>query len=184
MSDAIRAMIDWCNEQGGINGRTVVGNYYDAKITEVNNVMTEACSQVFMLVGEGFALAGGGELVKGSGGDVSSHGEQATSAFLLWATAAKECGSALTRDCIMTELRKVHDWTAGGLHAAQDPGANMPGDCGMALKMEGTQFVQWAPTEPNAYGCDPSYVVRVNPPADAEAALSLDADRISQKNVS
>ena len=61
MSDAVKAMIDWCNQQGGINGRKVVGNYYDAKITDVNNVMTEACKQVFMLVGEGFALAGGGE---------------------------------------------------------------------------------------------------------------------------
>ena len=30
-ADAIEAMIDWCNEQGGINGREVVGNYYDAK---------------------------------------------------------------------------------------------------------------------------------------------------------
>ena len=45
-------MIDWCNEQGGINGRQIVGNYYDAAITNVVNVTTEACSQVFMLVGE------------------------------------------------------------------------------------------------------------------------------------
>ena len=61
MSDAVEALIDWCNEQGGINGRQVEGIYYDAKITEVNNVMTEACSQVFMLVGQGFALGGSGE---------------------------------------------------------------------------------------------------------------------------
>jgi hypothetical protein len=61
MSDAVRALIDWCNQQGGINGRQVKGNYYDARITEVNNVMTEACSQVFMLVGQGFALGGSGE---------------------------------------------------------------------------------------------------------------------------
>ena len=56
MSDAVGALIEWCNEQGGINGRQVKGNYYDASITEVNNVMTEACTQVFMLVGQGFAL--------------------------------------------------------------------------------------------------------------------------------
>ena len=41
MSDAIKAMIAWCNEQGGINGRTVKGNYYDAKILDVNNAMTD-----------------------------------------------------------------------------------------------------------------------------------------------
>ena len=56
MSDAIKAMIKWCNDQGGINGRQVVGNYGDAAIMNVNNVMTEACSKVFMLVGEGWSL--------------------------------------------------------------------------------------------------------------------------------
>ena len=32
------------------------------------------------------------DIVQGSGGDVNQLGEQATSAFLLWATAAKACG--------------------------------------------------------------------------------------------
>ena len=31
MSDAVKPMIKWCNDQGGINGRKIVGNYYDAK---------------------------------------------------------------------------------------------------------------------------------------------------------
>src|SRR6266699_347436 len=31
MSDAVKPMIKWCNDQGGINGRKVIGNYYDAK---------------------------------------------------------------------------------------------------------------------------------------------------------
>src|SRR4051794_13528301 len=31
LSDAMKAMIQWCNDQGGINGREVVGNYGDAK---------------------------------------------------------------------------------------------------------------------------------------------------------
>ena len=53
MSEAVEAMIDWCNEQGGINGRTVKGNYYDAAILNANNAMAEACTQVFMLVGAG-----------------------------------------------------------------------------------------------------------------------------------
>jgi hypothetical protein len=60
-TDAVKALIKWCNEQGGINGREVVGNYYDAKITEVMNVMTEACKQTFMLVGQFFALPGAAE---------------------------------------------------------------------------------------------------------------------------
>ena len=57
MSDAVKAMIDWCNEQGGINGRTVKGNYYDAAILNVNNAMTEACQgNNFFLVGQGWSL--------------------------------------------------------------------------------------------------------------------------------
>ena len=55
-SDAIEAMIAWCNSQGGINGREIVGNYYDAAITNVANAMTQACGEVFMLVGEAWAL--------------------------------------------------------------------------------------------------------------------------------
>ena len=55
-SDAIEAMIDWCNDQGGINGREIVGNYYDAAITDVVNAMTQACGEVFMLVGNAWAL--------------------------------------------------------------------------------------------------------------------------------
>src|SRR6478609_8109662 len=61
MSEAVRAMMTWCNDQGGINGRTVKGNYYDAAILNSTNVMSEACTQVFMLVGEGWALDGGAE---------------------------------------------------------------------------------------------------------------------------
>ena len=57
IGDAVKAMIAWCNEQGGINGREIKGNYYDGKITEVNNAITQACNdKVFMLVGEGYAL--------------------------------------------------------------------------------------------------------------------------------
>jgi ABC-type branched-subunit amino acid transport system substrate-binding protein len=57
MSDAVHALIGWCNEQGGIDGRTIVGTYYDAKVTEINNAVLQACEDdVFMLVGEGWAL--------------------------------------------------------------------------------------------------------------------------------
>jgi ABC-type branched-subunit amino acid transport system substrate-binding protein len=35
MSDAVKPMIAWCNDQGGINGRKVVGKYYDAKALQV-----------------------------------------------------------------------------------------------------------------------------------------------------
>ena len=63
-SDAIEAMIDWCNQQGGINGREIVGNYYDAAITNVVNAVTQACDEVFMLVGNAWALDSGQEEVR------------------------------------------------------------------------------------------------------------------------
>jgi ABC-type branched-subunit amino acid transport system substrate-binding protein len=57
MSDAMKPMIKWCNEQGGINGRKVVGKYYDAAVLQVTQAMTQACNdKVFMLVGQGWAL--------------------------------------------------------------------------------------------------------------------------------
>ncbi len=59
--DAVKALIGWCNQQGGINGRQVKGVYYDAKITEAGNVMAEACQQTFFMVGQFFALPGAAE---------------------------------------------------------------------------------------------------------------------------
>jgi ABC-type branched-subunit amino acid transport system substrate-binding protein len=57
MSDAMRPMIKWCNSQGGINGRKVVGNYYDAKVLQIGQAMTQACNdKIFMFVGQGYAL--------------------------------------------------------------------------------------------------------------------------------
>lgn len=64
MSDAIKAMMKWCNEQGGINGRQVLGNYHDAAIMNVNNAMTEACAKDFMLVGEGWSLDSAQEQIR------------------------------------------------------------------------------------------------------------------------
>ena len=362
-TDAVNAMIAWCNEQGGINGRTLVGNYYDAKITEVNNVMTEACAKDFALVGQAWALIAGAEtirqecglptvpaittgadivnaplmatpipqpvdynnvagwaqiaekfpeevkktgimqpnfpavidytqrfkgsvntvgwefldctqtypiggvadyrpylqaikdcgatavfttdvgtnfsnmldaaeqidfhpiwtnsttayeqqfanwnvngngddlylgnlivpldytpegsanalyvdLVTKSGGDLSFSGQQATSAFLLWATAADACGNELTRACLMDQLHGIHSWTAGGLQSAQDPGANIPGHCALVMKLTGTSYVQWAPAEEGQFACDEKWLVKVDPPIDSAAALNL-VDRIA-----
>ena len=65
MSDAMKPMIGWCNAQGGINGRKIVGNYYDAKVLQVTQAMTQACNdKVFMLVGQGFVLDAGQESIR------------------------------------------------------------------------------------------------------------------------
>ena len=362
MSDAMKAMIKWCNDQGGINGRQITGKYYDAAIMEANNRMTEACTQVFMLVGQGFSLdsvqeqtrlgckmasvptytvspafangalmvqaapnpvdktplsaayqltelfpeavkkaaiftanyaatkdttdkakltfpaAGwnfldceqvyniGGEsnwtpfvqrlkdcgaeivyfsgspnpnfqnvldaakridyspkwfsesnfydepfakwntaglgdnvfvrliyypfeqasdypatkqyldLMKASGGKIGLLGTQATSSFLLWATAAQACGSTLTTDCVLGKLKQTTEWDGGGLHANTNPGENTPSDCGLLVQLKGTSFVQAAPK--SGMECAPKFIANVAGPL--VDAAKLDANRISQ----
>lgn len=64
VGDAVTAMIDWCNDQGGINGRQLVGNQYDAAITNTVQVLKKACKSDFMLVGDGFANDFAGDPVR------------------------------------------------------------------------------------------------------------------------
>jgi ABC-type branched-subunit amino acid transport system substrate-binding protein len=360
MTDAVEALMEWCNEQGGINGRTVEGTYYDAKILDANNAMTEACAEVAFMVGTGWALDGGAEqtrvscelpliagfvtaptvsmgpaafapipqpvdrmsipfadslakaypdiikkattvfadfpatreskdrivesfpafgwefldcpqqyaisgesgwaaivqrlkdcgaeavyftgaadpnfknlldaaaqadyepvwfvtgnfteesfsawntsgfadnvyinnavvlfdqaadnpatqqyldLVEEAGGDVSTLGAQAASAFLLWATAAQACGDDISRQCVVDELTKTTSWTGGGLHAETNPGGNVPSECGSTLRMQGTKFEQWSPKETGEWDCSPDYVVEIVIPAAAEAKVGPD----------
>jgi ABC-type branched-subunit amino acid transport system substrate-binding protein len=364
-SDAIEAMIAWCNEQGGINGREIVGNYYDAAITNVTNAMTQACSEVFMLVGEAWALDSGQEeirvgcglpavptysvspefangplavqpvpnpadiytagwagqiaelfpeevkhasvmygnfaatidtkdkvvqtfddfgfefldcpieyniagesdwkpfaqrlsdcgaqvvyysgqpypnmqnllddaaqigyspiwlvdlnaylrsfaewnatgygdnvylrtafypfeqaddvpalqqyidIVEANGGDTSLLGVQSTSAFLLWATAADACGAELSRQCVLDELDGVTSWEAGGLHTETNPGENLPPECNMLLKLDGTSWVQAYPEEEGEMVCDPEGNIELTGRVVDQA--ELDENRVSTK---
>jgi ABC-type branched-subunit amino acid transport system substrate-binding protein len=53
--DSGEAFVEWCNEQGGINGRQLELTEYDAAITEYAPRMQEACTSEFALVGGGGA---------------------------------------------------------------------------------------------------------------------------------
>ena len=364
-SDAIEAMIAWCNDQGGINGREIVGRYYDAAITNVANAMTEACGEVFMLVGEAWALDSGQEeirlgcdlpavptysvspefanaplmyqpvpnpadlytagwagmiaelfpeeiehasvmygnfaatidtkdkvvqtfddfgftfldcpieyniagesdwrpfaqrlkdcgaevvyysgqpypnmqnllddaaqidyspvwlvdlnaylqsfadwnatgngdkvhlrssfypfeqaedvpalqqyqdIVTANGGDLSLLGVQSTSAFMLWATAADACGAELSRQCVLDELAGIDSWDGGGLHAETSPGENLPPECGMILKLDGTSWVQAYPEEVGELECDPDGNIELTGRVVDQA--ELDENRVSTK---
>jgi len=115
---------------------------------------------------------------KAVNGHVDQLGEQSASAFLLWATVAKECGSTLTRQCMINNLAKVHTWTGGGLNAPADPGNNTPPDCGLIMKLTGTTWSQFYPKTLGQFDCNPSYVFHV--PASAWGT-TLNAQRISTK---
>jgi ABC-type branched-subunit amino acid transport system substrate-binding protein len=366
MGNAVKAFISWCNNQGGINGRKIIGDYYDAAVLNVNTVMTQACKTDFMLVGEGFALDQSAEqtrlgcnlvqvpgfavgsdvanayesyqptpnpvnlspvssayqikalfpskvlktgeysenlspvevsmakakqafkqtgwkyvncpfeinytgepdytpfaqklqscgaqvvytdvspspelygvlqadnqlgynpiwvgdtnlyspqfakwntsglannfyvrsayaplnasnqvpaikqylnIVK-STGPTNQLGEQAASAFLLWATEAKACGSTLTRQCMVNNLAKVTAWTGGGLSAPGDVGKNTPPQCGVLLRLQNTKYVQVTPKKLGTYQCSSKFVV----PNTGAAILgtTLNADNKSTKYV-
>ena len=128
---------------------------------------------------EGSANAAYVDLLKASGGDVAYAGQVSTSSFLLWASAAKACGNDLTRDCVMAKLKAIHEWNAGGLSATQDPGANLIDHCTQVMKLDGTKFVQWQPTEQGTFTCDDSWATKVEPPIDSFTTLKVGADRLA-----
>jgi ABC-type branched-subunit amino acid transport system substrate-binding protein len=91
---------------------------------------------------------------------------QALNAWLLWAVAAKACGSQLTGDCVIAHAGSQTGWTGGGIMAPIDThvGASVLSDCFTVLKATPAGFVL-APsvTMPNKdiFNCDPANVVTV-----------------------
>ncbi|MCU1391713.1 MAG: Branched-chain amino acid transporter substrate-binding protein [Ilumatobacteraceae bacterium] len=57
MGDAMKAVVSACNDLGGINGRKINLNYYDAAVFNVTVAMQSACdAKSFFLVGEGWSF--------------------------------------------------------------------------------------------------------------------------------
>ena len=93
-------------------------------------------------------------------------GINTTSAFLLWAQSAKECGSNLTRDCVMGKASAIKEWTAGGMHTPQTPGstAGHNSECFLALQATSKGFEVSAKfTQPNQgdLNCDPANSAKI-----------------------
>jgi len=120
------------------------------------------------------------DLVTASGGDLSLLGMQATSSFLLWAQAASDCGATLTRECALEHLAATHQWTAGGLHAASDPGSNHPATCTALFKASGTTIERIAPAEPATFTCDEELFLGHVEGTPGIEAIDLDDNRVSQ----
>jgi hypothetical protein len=76
------------------------------------------------------------------------------------------------------QLSGIHDWTAGGFQAPADPGANLPTQCGVLLKLSGTRFERVFPKRANTFDCDPSYAFKVSGPVVDRAKIG--PDRIAQ----
>ena len=106
-------------------------------------------------------------------------GMQAVSSFLLWATGAAACGSDLTRDCVLDEIRKIAEWNGHGLHVTTNPAGNLAPTCGMLMEMQGTEYVRVLPEEPGTFDCDSSWASDVEIQAVIDA--QLDENRIAQR---
>ncbi len=63
-------------------------------------------------------------------------GVNSFSAWLLFATAVKACGSDVTRKCVYEKASATSSWTGGGLHAESDPSSRKAPRCGIVV--EGT----------------------------------------------
>ena len=89
--------------------------------------------------------------------DVALTGDslRAASAFWLWATAAEACGANIDRACVIEQATAIDEWTAGGLHAATDPGTSDIEPCRVLLGIEDGAFVRRLPEEPGETECDP-----------------------------
>lgn len=101
------------------------------------------------------------DIMRAAGAPAGLLGAQAVAAFLLWAEGAKACGSDLTSDCVMRVLKNVSDYDAGGLQSPTNPGANLPGNCAMVLRVRGTRYEQVLPSDIAIQACDRTYRVSV-----------------------
>jgi ABC-type branched-subunit amino acid transport system substrate-binding protein len=92
---------------------------------------------------------------------------QSLSAWLLWAEAAKACGSDLTGDCVIQHAGTQKGWTGGGIIAPVDThvGSGVISQCFTLVEATPDGFAL-APdvTKPNTdiFNCDPSNVVEVS----------------------
>jgi len=96
-----------------------------------------------------------------NGAKPKSLGVNSFSAWLLFAQAAKACGSNLTRACVMSNAAATKSWTGGGLHATVDPGnaTASVSQCFLLVKATPSGFVVDKDiTKPNngIFNCDPA----------------------------
>lgn len=87
-------------------------------------------------------------------------GMQAWSAWLLFATAANDCGNDVTRKCVYDNASSVTEWTGGGLHAAVDLSSGKASPCFTSLEASASGFEVVSDIKPTEgiFRCDPDGV--------------------------
>ena len=67
----------------------------------------------------------------------------------------------LTSDCVMEKLSDIAQLDRWRPPRRDRPRRQQPPDCGLVLKLDGTEYVQYYPEEAGTYDCSPDYVVKV-----------------------
>jgi hypothetical protein len=119
------------------------------------------------------------QIMAEQGGEVALLGMQTTSAFMLWATAAKACGSDLTRECVLMNADSIEEWTGGGLHVPSNPGVNETPPCGAVLELVNDTYVRVFPKEAGTFACDESWSASFSTEWTEQA--KLDENRVSHQ---
>lgn len=91
-------------------------------------------------------------------------GVQAFSAALMFAEAASNAGSDLTRETLVAEIKKLKDWDAGGLHFPTNPGSRAREGCFVLVQIKDGAFTRAYPEEPGTFSCDPKNIVSLTSP--------------------
>ena len=99
-------------------------------------------------------------------GQVTALGLNAMSSWLLFATAARDCGSNLTRSCLLAKAGANPAWMGGGLGAPVDTSFTnrQTSQCYLAIKALSTGFVldpTFLPPNRGIYNCDAANVVNL-----------------------
>ncbi len=147
-------------------------NFYDTQLTEtagdaIKNTYIGTAFIPFENASQNKATQDYLDMMKqfNPNGKVAFLGAQGMSALLLFAQAATECGSNLTRQCLLDNAKKVTTWTGGGLHGQTDPGANAGSQCFLILQAAASGFsYQQQATAPNQgmFNCDAKNSVALN----------------------
>lgn len=119
-----------------------------------------------------------------SGKNKASLGLNSFSAWLLFATAAKECGADLTRKCLYDNGIKVANWDGGGLTAPSDPSKpDSAGQCVVVLKASSKNWtvINWEANH-GVYNCSPENVVALKGNYGTPAKLSDVGKSLSDLN--
>ncbi len=90
-------------------------------------------------------------------------GLQAWSAWMLFATAANDCGNDLTRTCLYNNAKKINEWTGGGLHAAVDLSSGEASPCFAEFLASPSGFKVASDVKPTEgiFRCDPKGVYKL-----------------------